>query len=174
MRRTFLAPFLAASLLLTLVAGPAAARPTTVPAKNAPTIASTAVAAGDFNTLVAAVSCTGLLGAIDSPSDPQLTVFAPTDTAFGELGLTAATICPDPGAEEYEAELIALRGILADHIVPGRYTAGRVLQAGSLTSLGGPLDVAEDLAPRLTATNIQTSNGVIHVIDEVLLLDNDN
>jgi uncharacterized surface protein with fasciclin (FAS1) repeats len=161
MRRTFLAPLLAATLLLVGIAGPAAARPA-ADRGQAPTIASTAVAAGSFDTLVAAVSCTGLLGAIDSPSDPQLTVFAPTDAAFAELGLNPGNVCATPG----------LAGILRDHIVPGRYTAGRVLQAGTLSSLGGPLDVAVDLAPRLVATNIQTTNGVIHVIDEVLLLDN--
>jgi uncharacterized surface protein with fasciclin (FAS1) repeats len=161
MRRTFLAPFLAASLLLVLVAGPAAARPASVPG-NAPTIASTAAAAGSFSTLVAAVSCTGLLGAIDSPTDPQLTVFAPTDDAFGELGLNADNICGVDG----------LGDILADHIVPGRYAAGRVLQSATLTSLGGPIDVAGDLAEVLVATDLHVSNGVIHVIDEVLLLDN--
>jgi uncharacterized surface protein with fasciclin (FAS1) repeats len=161
MRRTFLAPLLAATLLLVGVAGPAAARPANNPGK-APTIASTAVAAGSFDTLVAAVSCTGLIDAIDSPSDAQLTVFAPTDAAFADLGLNPGNVCDTPG----------LVDILLDHVVSGRYPAGRVLQAGSLASLGGPLDVAQDLAPRLVATDIQTSNGVIHVLDEVLLLDN--
>jgi transforming growth factor-beta-induced protein len=165
MRRSFLVPFLAASLLLVLVAGPAAARSDAAPRGKAPTIAGTAVAAGSFSTLVAAVSCTGLLGAIDDPSDPQLTVFAPTDAAFATLGLDEDNICSTFSTEE-------LTGILADHIVPGRYPAGRVLQAGTLSSLGGPLDVAADLAPVLVTTDIQTANGVIHVIDEVLLLDN--
>jgi transforming growth factor-beta-induced protein len=163
--RRLLIGAIAASLMMVGLSGPALARPVTVPAGNAPTIASTAVAAGSFDTLVAAVSCTGLISAIDSPSDPQLTVFAPTDAAFAELGLDADNICTTFDQE-------TLTGILADHIVPGRYVAGRVLNSTTLNSLGGPLSVADDLAPVLVATNIQTSNGVIHVIDEVLLLEN--
>jgi uncharacterized surface protein with fasciclin (FAS1) repeats len=163
MRRRILVPSLVMGLLLLLIAGPAAARPNSVPAGNAPTIASTAVGAGQFTTLVAAVSCTGLVGAIDRPSDPQLTVFAPTDAAFADLGLNAGNVC---GAFD-EATLTA---ILRDHIVPGRYPAGRVLANDSLTaSSGRELSVANDLGPRLVTTNIATSNGVIHVIDAVIL-----
>jgi uncharacterized surface protein with fasciclin (FAS1) repeats len=166
MRRTFLAPFLAASLLLMLVAGPAAARPASVPG-NAPTIASTAIAAGSFSTLVAAVSCTpGLLEAIDSPTDPQLTVFAPTDDAFLNaipgVPLNAGNVCTVDGLAE----------ILADHIVPGRYSAGRVLENESLTALSGrSLSVADDLLPKLNLEllDLHTSNGVIHVLDQVIL-----
>jgi uncharacterized surface protein with fasciclin (FAS1) repeats len=163
MRRTFVISVLAASLLLALVAGPAAARPSSVPAGKAPTIASTAVGAGQFTTLVAAVSCTGLIGAIDSPSDPQLTVFAPTDAAFGMLGLDAGNVCD-------AVDEATLTAILLDHIVPGRYPAGRVLSNDSLTALSGrELSVATDLGPKLETTDIATSNGVIHVINAVIL-----
>ena len=65
-----------------------------------------------------------------------------------------------------------LREILVDHVVPGRYVEGRILQSQTLDALGGPLDVADDIAPVLVDTDIHTSNGTIHVIDSVLLLDN--
>jgi uncharacterized surface protein with fasciclin (FAS1) repeats len=183
MRRLFIS-VLAASLMLVGVAGAASARPASVPAGKAPTIASTAVAAGDFNALVLAVSCfDDLLAAVTNPRS-NLTVFAPTDAAFADaLGFESAeqllsTVASIPADEVcgVVAGLVggpdALKGILADHIVPGRFVAGRVLNSTTLNSLGGPLSVADDIAPVLVATNIQSSNGVIHVIDEVLLLDN--
>jgi uncharacterized surface protein with fasciclin (FAS1) repeats len=160
MRRT-LVTVLAAGLLLVGLMGPAVARPAS-PGK-APTIASTAVAAGSFDTLVAALICTDLVGLVDSPSDPQLTVFAPTDDAFADLGLTADNIC-----DAFDSD--SLTAILADHVVVGRYPLGRVAAAGELTAFSGrTLSVADDLAPKLVATDINTANGVIHVIDEVLL-----
>jgi transforming growth factor-beta-induced protein len=182
--RRLLVSAMAASLLLAVVAGPATARPASVTAGNAPTIASTAVAADDFNALVLAVGCfDDLLAAVTNPRS-NLTVFAPTDAAFADaLGFDdaddlLATVSAIPADEVCGAVagLVggpdALRGILADHIVPGRFVEGRVLNSTTLNSLGGPVSVADDIAPVLVATNIQTSNGVIHVIDEVLLLDN--
>jgi uncharacterized surface protein with fasciclin (FAS1) repeats len=160
MRRTFIV-IVAFSLML-VAALPAAAAPKRA---TPPTIASTAIEAGSFTTLVAALSCTGneaLLAAASTPRS-NLTVFAPTDAAFGNLGLNAGNICAAP---------LPLFDILADHIVPGRYVEGRVLNTSTLSSLGGSLSVAEDIAPKLVATNIQTSNGVIHVINEVILVSN--
>lgn len=183
MRRVIISA-VAASLMLVGVAGPVSARPASVPAGNAPTIASTATAADDFNALVLAVSCfDDLAAAVTSPRS-NLTVFAPTDAAFADaLGFADAdellsTVASIPADEVCGAVASivggpdALKAILADHIVPGRYVAGRVLNSTTLDSLGGPLSVADDIAPVLVATDIQTSNGVIHVIDEVLLLDN--
>ena len=159
MRRTFIA-IMAFSLML-VTALPAAAAPNRA---TPPTIASTAIEAGSFTTLVAALSCNddtrALLAAASTPRS-NLTVFAPTDTAFGKLGLSAGNIC--------SAEL-PLFDILADHIVAGRYVEGRVLNSTTLPSLGGPLAVSDVVAAHLLATNIQTSNGVIHVIDNVLLI----
>lgn len=182
--RRLLVSVTAASLMLIGVAGPASSRPAEVTAGTAPTIASTAAAAEDFNALLLAVGCyDDLLGAVTNPRS-NLTVFAPTDAAFAdalgfesadELLATVGTLAPDEvcgtvaGIVGGEA---TLKGILADHVVPGRYMAGRVLNSTTLESLGGPIDVAEDLAGVLVATDIQSSNGVIHVIDEVLLLDN--
>ncbi|TVR36666.1 MAG: hypothetical protein EA388_03295, partial [Nitriliruptor sp.] len=68
-------------------------------------------------------------------------------------------------------DVVGLRGILLDHVVPGRYVEGRILQSQTLDALGGPLDVANDIAPVLQTTDIHTSNGTIHVINSVLLLD---
>jgi transforming growth factor-beta-induced protein len=159
MRRTLIA-IMAFSLML-VSALPAAAAPNR---GGPPTIASTAIAADDFDTLVTALLCTGNEGLLAAASSPRsnLTVFAPTDAAFAHRGITPANVCAVSGLSE----------ILADHIVPGRYVEGRVLNSTTLTSLGGPLSVADDIAPKLVATNIQTANGVIHVINDVILVSN--
>jgi len=164
MRRTFIV-IMAFSLML-VAAAPAFAKggpPSDGPNRvGPPTIASTAIEAGIFDTLVTALTCDGnevLLAAASTPRS-NLTVFAPTDDAFAELGLNPGNIC--------DAEL-PLFDILADHIVSGRYVEGRVLNSTTLPALGGPLSVEADIAPKLVATNIQTANGVIHVIDTVIV-----
>lgn len=164
MRRTFIVSVLAASLLLALVAGPAAARPAR-PA-GPPTIASTAIANGNFDTLVTALVCTDLVGLVSDPRN-NLTVFAPTDAAFAKANLNPGNVCPESAAGK-----AALADILADHVVAGRYPSGRVLVNESLTAVSGRnLTVQGDLLPKLNLDllDLQTSNGVIHVLNEVIL-----
>lgn len=157
MRKLLIA--LVAACLAAFMAVPAAASPAN---SKAPTIAGIAVGGG-FDTLVAAVSCTGLISAIDDPTDAQLTVFAPTDDAFAALGLDASNVCAVPG----------LTGILTYHIVAGRLPAARVVRSTSLTTLNGASIAVSGAtlngSTNIVATNLQAANGVVHVIDAVLL-----
>jgi transforming growth factor-beta-induced protein len=132
--------------------------------EHKPDIIDTAVAAGSFNTLAAALTEAGLIDALKG--DGPFTVFAPTDEAFAKLpeGTVEALLKP-----ENRDQLIA---ILTYHVVPGRLEAGKVLSSPTLTTLngqradinGGNIDGAT-----IIKTDIECSNGVIHVIDEVIL-----
>lgn len=131
-------------------------------------IPATAEKAGDFKTLLAAVKAAGLVEALSG--DEPLTVFAPTDEAFANLpeGTVASLLKP-----ESRENLVA---ILKYHVVPGRVYSEDALQAKSAKTLEGrPLRFSKGGGKsmvnnaRLEATDIDASNGVIHVIDTVLL-----
>ena len=137
-------------------------------APTAPDIVETAVAAGTFETLVAAVQAAGLVETLQG--DGPFTVFAPTDAAFEALpaGTVESLLLP-----ENRDQLIS---ILTYHVVAGELRAEDVLASATLTTLQGQqLQVSLDGGtPRvndsaITATDILASNGVIHVIDSVLL-----
>lgn len=142
-----------------------AAHPVAAPAKD---IVDTAVGAGSFNTLVAAVKAAGLVETLKSPG--PFTVFAPTDAAFAKLpaGTVESLLKP-----ENKDKLIA---ILTYHVVPGKVMASDVVKlTGAKTVQGQQIDikvadgkVMVDGATVLK-TDIGTSNGVIHVIDSVIL-----
>lgn len=131
-------------------------------------IVDTAVAAGSFQTLVAAVQAAGLVETLQGTG--PFTVFAPTDDAFAALpaGTVDNLLLP-----ENRDQLIA---ILTYHVVPGRLLAADVLASTTLTTVQGQ-DLTVSLnngAPFVNAsgivqTDIEASNGVIHVIDSVLL-----
>ena len=137
------------------------------------TIAEIAVMSGDFTTLVAALSCTDLVGAVADP-DAELTVFAPTDTAFAQAGLNAANIC-----STFDSE--TLTTILLYHVVGERRTSPSVingknkmitmLAGGAIYPLGNrSLTInANNSTVNIVAPDILASNGVVHVIDFVLL-----
>ena len=155
-----------AVLMLALVAGsgPAAA---TQPAPQKD-IVDTAVAAGSFKTLVAALQAAGLVDTLKGTG--PFTVFAPTDAAFAKLpaGTVESLLKP-----ENKAELIA---ILTYHVVPGRVLAAQVAGMSSApTANGQPLAIRSSQGmvtvggARLASTDILCSNGVIHVIETVLL-----
>ena len=130
-------------------------------------IVDTAVAAGSFNTLVAAVQAAGLVDALKG--EGPFTVFAPTDEAFAKLPQeTIDALLADPTGD--------LTQILLYHVVPGKVMAADLsdgleaatLQGGSVIfklSDGGAM--VNDA--NIVATDIETSNGVIHVIDSVIL-----
>ncbi|MGD9690193.1 MAG: fasciclin domain-containing protein [Phycisphaerales bacterium] len=131
-------------------------------------LAETAMKAGKFNTLVAAAKAAGLVEALKG-SDP-LTVFAPTDEAFAKLpaGILAKLLKP----ENKEA----LKSILLYHIAQGRVYSDQVLKQGELATLQGGklmpmLEGSQARVNRSTiiSTDIDARNGVIHVIDAVLL-----
>ena len=133
------------------------------------TIVDVAVAADDFDVLVAAVQEAGLVETLDG--NRQLTVFAPTDGAFGELDVTADNV----GDVDFEAAVGAsLTEILTYHVVPGRRKANSIVNADSVPTLNGAkvdvdgTDLNGDQAD-IVDTDIEASNGVVHVIDGVLL-----
>jgi len=128
-------------------------------------IVETAVDAGSFTTLVAAVQAAGLVETL-SGSGP-FTVFAPTDEAFEKLPEgTVASLLEDPEA---------LASILTYHVVAGKVMAADVVNlASAQTVQGGTLTIDASNGvmvndANVIAADIETSNGVIHVIDTVLL-----
>lgn len=133
-----------------------------------PDIVDTAVSAGSFNTLVAAVQAADLVDTLKSPG--PFTVFAPTDEAFAAL--PAGTV-EDLLLPQNKDRLVQ---ILTYHVVPGKVMsgdiAGQQIQVatveGSTVAIDATSGVTVDQAT-VTAADIEASNGVIHVIDTVLL-----
>ncbi|MEZ5820658.1 MAG: fasciclin domain-containing protein [Xanthobacteraceae bacterium] len=131
-------------------------------------IVDTAVSAGSFKTLVAAVKAADLVGTLKGPG--PFTVFAPTDAAFKKLpkGTLASLLKP-----ENKGKLVK---ILTYHVVPGKVMAadvkGRTTAVatveGSQLHVNGKHGVRVNNA-RVVKADIVTDNGVIHVIDKVLL-----
>jgi uncharacterized surface protein with fasciclin (FAS1) repeats len=136
--------------------------------KSEKDIVETAIAAGSFETLVAAVKAAGLVETLQG--DGPFTVFAPTDEAFAKLpaGTVESLLKP-----ENRDKLIA---VLTYHVVPGRLMAKDVVGEKYLKSVQGQkikVSLKGDSAmvddARIVKTDIETSNGVIHVIDSVIL-----
>ena len=135
---------------------------------HAKDIVDTAAAAGKFNTLVAAVKAAGLVETLKG--EGPFTVFAPTDDAFAALpeGTVESLLLP-----ENKAKLIS---ILTYHVIPGKVMsadiAGKTLDVvtveGSEASIDATDGVTIDGASVIMA-DIETSNGVIHVIDAVIM-----
>jgi uncharacterized surface protein with fasciclin (FAS1) repeats len=133
---------------------------------NTGDIVATASGAGSFNTLLVAVQAAGLVETLQS--DGPFTVFAPTDEAFAKL--------PEGTVEALIADPDKLRAILLYHVVPGKVMSADVVSLDSATTAQGS-DVEFVLADggvrinnaNVTATDIETSNGVIHVIDTVII-----
>jgi uncharacterized surface protein with fasciclin (FAS1) repeats len=131
-------------------------------------IVDTAVAAGSFNTLVAAVKAAGLVDTLKGAG--PFTVFAPTDEAFAKVPkeVVADLLKPENKAK--------LQAILTYHVVPGKVTADQVTKMkGAVSVQGQQIDISTkdggvmvDNA-KVVKTDIMTSNGVIHVIDSVIL-----
>jgi transforming growth factor-beta-induced protein len=145
--------------------------PTAVPPTEAPMlkdIVDTAVADGRFTTLVAAVTAAGLVDALKA--EGPLTVFAPTDEAFAKLPEgTVETLLQAENLEQ-------LKNILLYHVVAGKVMAEDVVTLDNANSLlGEDLMIKTDMGSayvndaKVIITDIETSNGVIHVIDTVLL-----
>ena len=137
-------------------------------AANAADIVDTAIAAEDFNTLVALVQQAGLVETLKR--EGPFTVFAPTDAAFAAVPAETLAMLQDPANSD---QLVA---VLTYHVVPGSLMAADVLASTSLTTVEGS-DLAVSLDGEtamvgdasIAATDIQTDNGVIHVIDSVLI-----
>jgi uncharacterized surface protein with fasciclin (FAS1) repeats len=134
-------------------------------AAQARDIVDTAVAAGNFNTLVTALRAAGLVDTLKGPG--PFTVFAPTDAAFAKI--------PRAQLDALLADRNRLTQVLTFHVVPGRVMAADVRPGEVTTVQGGRLTVASTggtvtvNGARVTATDIAASNGVIHVIDTVVI-----
>ncbi len=133
--------------------------------KTMPDIVDTAMSAGTFSTLVAAVTAAGLADTLKSPG--PFTVFAPTDEAFSKL--------PSGTVEALLQDILTLRKILEYHVVSGKVTAADVVKLTKATTVEGS-DVKIDASngvkvndATVVQPDIETDNGVIHVIDTVLL-----
>ena len=131
-------------------------------------IVDTAVAAGQFQTLAAALNAAGLVETLKGPG--PFTVFAPTDAAFAKLPAGTVENLLKP---ENKEQLIA---ILTYHVVPGSVMAADVVKLDEAKTVNGKmLNVkAGDSGvmindAKVTAADIGASNGVIHVIDSVVL-----
>ncbi|MCK6264290.1 fasciclin domain-containing protein [Vibrio sp. ZSDE26] len=131
-------------------------------------IVDVAVENGSFNTLVAAVKAAGLVDTLKS--DGPFTVFAPTDEAFAKLPAGTVETLLKP---ENKDQLI---DILTYHVVSGKVMASDVVKLNSATTVEGK-DVAIEVKgsnvminnATVIAADVPASNGVIHVIDSVLL-----
>ena len=131
-------------------------------------IVDTAVAAGQFKTLAAALQAAGLVDTLKGAG--PFTVFAPTDAAFAALPAGTVENLLKP---ENREQLVA---ILTYHVVPGRVTAGEVAKLDKATTVqggdvairatGGTVSVGN---ARVVQADVMASNGVIHVIDKVLM-----
>ena len=131
-------------------------------------IVETAVAAGQFKTLAAALQAAGLVDTLKGPG--PFTVFAPTDEAFAKLpaGTVDSLLMPENKAK--------LTAILTYHVVPGRVPAAKVTGMSSAQTVNGKAlsistanGVVTVSGAKVVKTDIPCSNGVIHVIDTVIL-----
>lgn len=133
--------------------------------KNIP---ETATSAGSFNTLLAAVNAAGLVETLSG--DGPFTVFAPTDDAFGAVPSKTIESLLQP---ENKQQLI---DILTYHVVPGRVYSDAALSAGTAKTVqGSSINISATSGganvndAKLLSTDLDASNGVIHVIDRVLM-----
>lgn len=160
--------------LVALAAGVAALGFSVAPAsaQTEQSIAEIAIGNADFSTLVAAVTAADLAGTLSDCSAGPFTVFAPTNEAFAEaldaLGIEAADLLADTAT---------LTSILTYHVVAGTVLAADVVTLDSATTLQGApitIEVVDGTVllngdTTVTATDLEACNGVIHVIDKVLL-----
>ena len=129
-------------------------------------IVDTAIEAGSFNTLVTAVQAAGLVETLKG--DGPFTVFAPTDAAFAAI--------PEADLNALLADKEQLTAVLTYHVVAGKVMAADVVGLDSATTVqGSDIDITVSDAgvkvdnANVVTTDIETSNGVIHVIDAVIL-----
>ncbi|MDW8106393.1 MAG: fasciclin domain-containing protein [Armatimonadota bacterium] len=130
-----------------------------------PTIVDVAVQAGRFNTLVQAVQAAGLVETLSG--EGPFTVFASTDEAFAQI--------PQETLQAILADRERLTAILTYHVVPGKLMAADVARSTQLQTVQGQsITVSTDGGVRVDdanviQTDIEADNGVIHVIDKVIM-----
>lgn len=158
------------TLLLSLaIALPAQAHDATAKKPERPTddIVAVATDAGSFKTLLAAANAAGLVDALRAKG--PITLFAPSDAAFEKLGKETIANLLKPESKQ------KLVDILSFHVVPGDLSAAKVVASKSLQSLLGEglkVETGKDVkvgGAIVTKTDVWARNGVIHVIDRVML-----
>ena len=137
----------------------------TMPSKD---VVETAISAGNFETLAAALSAAGLVETLKS--EGPFTVFAPTDEAFAMLPAGTVEMLLMPANKQ------KLIDILTYHVVAGDVKAADVIKLSSAETLNGQTVSIKILDGKVfinnatvTATDIESTNGIIHVIDTVLI-----
>ena len=174
--RKLVSLFAGGALALAVASSAFASSPVVPPSKASGTLVGIAAGNGNFDTLVAAVGCADPAVAAALTSGEQLTVFAPTDAAFGKLGLNAGNIC---GALPQSA----LTSILLYHVETGRHFSNSVLpkmagQAKTVNTLlgqsfrvssTGMITTTSGGHAAIVLPDIPATNGVIHVVDSVLI-----
>lgn len=129
-------------------------------------IVATAIEAGSFTTLATALQAADLVSVLQG--DGPFTVFAPTDEAFSKL--------PAGTVEALLADKEALTRILTYHVVPGRVTSEAVMNIGAAETVAG-LEAQIEVkmgevyvaGAKIIAADVEASNGVIHVVDAVMM-----
>src|SRR4051794_27699668 len=158
----------AASAVALAAAGPASAAP--LLDRGAPAaqknIVETAVAAGNFKTLASLLGQAGLVDTLQGKG--KFTVFAPTDEAFSKV--------PQATLDALAADKAKLRSVLLYHVAKGQLTASKVVKRHSIKTLNGQrlkVRVRDGKVyvggARVTTPDVRASNGVIHVINKVLI-----
>ena len=154
---------LAAASLLALSAGPASAQDTM---SSKPTVAEIASSSDDFSTLVTAVTAAGLGDTLNG--DGPFTVFAPTNEAFAKI--------PADQLQAILADKALLTKILTYHVLPNRVLAKDLKKRQVVDTVeGDSVKIVKNKkgafidGARITQTDLKGSNGVVHVIDTVIL-----
>jgi uncharacterized surface protein with fasciclin (FAS1) repeats len=154
------------AVTLAAAASLATASPAKTTAASQKNIVQTAVAAGQFKTLVSLVKQAGLVGALSGPG--PLTVFAPTDAAFAKVPKATLAALAKNKAE--------LKAVLLYHVVKGKVTAAQASMLTSAKTLeGAPLPIRVSGSKvyvggaQVIKANIMASNGIIHIINKVLI-----
>jgi uncharacterized surface protein with fasciclin (FAS1) repeats len=141
--------------------------PTTTTAGSGRDIVDTAIEAGSFSTLARALAEAGLVDTLKGPG--PYTVFAPTDAAFAKL--------PAGTLDALLADRAKLTRVLTYHVVPGKVMAADVVKLDRVQTVQGqsvPIATGQGVKvgdANVLKTDIEASNGVIHVIDAVILPD---
>ena len=134
--------------------------------QNDENIVEVAIAAGSFNTLVAAVKAAGLVETLSGPG--PFTVFAPTDEAFAQI--------PEADLNALLADKEALTAVLTYHVVTGAVRSTDVVKLSSAETVNGQSVTIKTMDGKVmidgatvVSADIEASNGIIHVIDKVIL-----
>jgi uncharacterized surface protein with fasciclin (FAS1) repeats len=165
--RKLTAVIVVGAALLTAVAAGGATASSSSPTASDKTIVQTASEAGQFTTLVALVKRAGLAGALSGSA--KMTVFAPTDKAFAKV--------PRATLRKLQRNRALLRAVLLYHVAKGNVRAAQVVKLRTVKTLNGAnvrvgvkgSRVYLNRNARVVKTDVEASNGTIHVIDGVLI-----